>query len=99
MTVRKLTSLMLLATATAWACQVPVFRYALERWEPGLRMARVKALYPDALRLIVSGQTMNRAMQSGLRKGDIHLFFEKQRSFDPVRQCIRDWLAARKPQD
>jgi hypothetical protein len=29
MTVRKLTSLMLLATATAWACQVPVFRYAL----------------------------------------------------------------------
>ncbi|MEZ5384018.1 MAG: hypothetical protein R3F13_00745 [Prosthecobacter sp.] len=36
MTVRKLTSLMLLVTATAWACQVPVFRYALERWEPGL---------------------------------------------------------------
>ena len=62
-------------------------------------LARVKALYPDTLRLIVSGQTMNRAMQSGLRKGDIHLFFEKQRSFDPVRQCIRDWLGARRPQD
>jgi len=62
-------------------------------------LARVKALYPDALRLIVSGQTMNRTMQSGLRKGDIHFYFEKQRSFDPVRQCIRDWLAARKPQD
>jgi PAS domain S-box-containing protein len=58
-------------------------------------LARVKAVYPDSLRLIVSGQTMNRAMQSGLRKGDIHYYFEKQRSFDPVRQCIRDWLAAR----
>lgn len=31
---------MLLATATAWACQVPVFRYALERWEPGLYRVR-----------------------------------------------------------
>ena len=40
MTVRKLTGLMLLATATAWACQVPVFRYALERWEPGLYQVR-----------------------------------------------------------
>lgn len=30
-----------LAAATAWACQVPVFRYALERWEPGLYLARV----------------------------------------------------------
>jgi hypothetical protein len=24
------------AAASAWACQVPVFRYALERWQPGL---------------------------------------------------------------
>lgn len=31
----------LLAAATAWACQVPVFRYALERWELG--MYRVRA--------------------------------------------------------
>ncbi len=62
-------------------------------------LARVRALYPDSLRLIVSGQTMNRAMQSGLRKGDINHYFEKQRSFDPVRQCIRDWLGARKSQD
>lgn len=32
---------MLLASASGWACQVPVFRYALERWEPG--MYRVRA--------------------------------------------------------
>lgn len=25
---------------TAWACQVPVFRYALERWEPGTYVIR-----------------------------------------------------------
>lgn len=31
---------MLLATATAWACQVPVFRYALERWEPGAYLVK-----------------------------------------------------------
>lgn len=31
---------MILTTATAWACQVPVFRYALERWEPGLYQVR-----------------------------------------------------------
>ena len=31
---------MLLTTATAMACQVPVFRYALERWEPGLYQVR-----------------------------------------------------------
>ncbi len=43
MTVRKLTGLMLLATASAWACQVPVFRYALERWEPGLYRVRAPA--------------------------------------------------------
>ena len=36
----------LLAAATAWACQVPVFRYALERWEPG--SYRVRA--PEAMK-------------------------------------------------
>ena len=48
-----------------------------------------------SLRLIVSGQTLNRAMQSGLRKGEINFYFEKQRNFDLVRDCIREWLAQR----
>ena len=29
-----------LGSAAAWACQVPVFRYALERWEPGMYQVR-----------------------------------------------------------
>ncbi len=37
----------LLAAATAWACQVPVFRYALERWEPG--SYRVRS--PEAMKV------------------------------------------------
>lgn len=58
-------------------------------------LSRVNKQYPDALRLIVSGQTLNRAMQSGLRKGEINFYFEKQRNFDLVRDCIREWLAQR----
>lgn len=33
----------MLLAATAWACQVPVFRYALERWEPGTYVLRAPA--------------------------------------------------------
>ena len=29
-----------LVSVAVWACQVPVFRYALERWEPGLYQVR-----------------------------------------------------------
>ena len=55
-------------------------------------LARAAALHPATLRIIVSGQTMNRGMQAGLRKGEIHHYFEKQDSYEPVRACIRDWL-------
>lgn len=57
-------------------------------------LAQAAAICPGSLRIIVSGQTMNRAMQAGLRKGEIHHYFEKQHSYEPVRNCIRDWLAA-----
>lgn len=57
-------------------------------------LAQAAALHPGTLRIIVSGQTMNRAMQSGLRKGEIHHYFEKQHSYEPVRTCIKDWVAA-----
>lgn len=59
-------------------------------------LAQAAVLQPATLRLIVSGQTMNRAMQDGLRKGEIHHYFEKQHSYEPVRACIRDWVAARR---
>lgn len=38
-----LLALPFLAAAVAWACQVPVFRYALERWEPGSYVVRAPA--------------------------------------------------------
>jgi len=59
-------------------------------------LAQAAALQPSTLRIIVSGQTMNRAMQTGLRKGEIHHYFEKQHSYEPVQACIRDWLAAQR---
>ena len=59
-------------------------------------LAQTAALYPATLRIIVSGQTMNRAMQAGLRKGEIHHYFEKQHSYEPVRACIREWVESRR---
>lgn len=41
---RKLTCILLLTATVAYACQVPVFRYALERWEPGSYRVRAPAL-------------------------------------------------------
>ncbi len=57
-------------------------------------LAQAAAMQPGTLRIIVSGQTMNRAMQAGLRNGEIHHYFEKQHSYEPVQACIRDWLDA-----
>lgn len=69
---------------------------------PGMNGAQLLAqaakLHPGTLRLIVSGQTMNRAMQAGLRNGDIHHYFEKAHSYDGVSACIRQWLDAHRPQ-
>ncbi len=59
-------------------------------------LAQAAALQPATLRIIVSGQTMNRAMQAGLRNGEIHHYFEKQHSYEPVQACIRDWLDAQR---
>ena len=59
-------------------------------------LAQATALHPATLRIIVSGQTMNRGMQAGLRKGEIHHYFEKQDSYEPVRMCIREWVTAQR---
>ncbi len=60
-------------------------------------LTRAAMLHPDTLRIIVSGQEVNHAMQEGLRKGEIHHYFDKQYGYGPVRTCIRDWLAANRP--
>lgn len=57
-------------------------------------LAQAAVLHPAVLRIIVSGQAVNDEMAESLRKGEIHHYFEKQRSYDAVRACIRDWLAA-----
>ena len=57
-------------------------------------LAQVAALYPGTLRLMVSGQAVNDDMAAGLRKGEIHQYFEKGHRYDAVRDYIRDWLAS-----
>lgn len=84
-----------LAALREHAVSVVVSDFSMPGMNGAQLLAQVAALYPDTLRLIVSGQTMNRAMQTGLRKGEIHHYFEKQHSYDAVRSCIRTWLASR----
>ena len=57
-------------------------------------LAQVAAGYPATLRIIVSGQAVNDDMAAGLRKGEIHQYFEKGPRYDVVRDCIRDWLVS-----
>jgi hypothetical protein len=48
-----------LACGAARACQVPVFRYALERWEPGVYQLRA----PAASGLALAGKEVNAEME------------------------------------
>ncbi len=57
-------------------------------------LAQAAQRHPTALRILVSGQRPNGAMQAGLRNGEIHHYFEKQSSYEPLRACLRDGLAA-----
>jgi len=65
---------------------------------PGMNGAQlleqVAALYPDTLRVIVSGQAVNDDMAAGLGKGEIHHCFDKHHHYDAVRDFIRVWLAS-----
>lgn len=79
----------------AGAVDVIVSDFSMPGMNGAQLLAQAAALHPSSLRLIVSGQTMNRAMQNGLARGEIHYYFGKENSYDPVRRCIRDWLAAR----
>ena len=56
-------------------------------------LAQVALLQPQTLRIMVSGQEINDSMREGLRKGEIHRYFEKQPGHGPLRSHIRDWLA------
>jgi PAS domain S-box-containing protein len=58
-------------------------------------LAEVARLQPDTLRVIVSGQDLNPAMEAGLRNGEIHRCFRKQTDFGPLRDCVREGIARR----
>ncbi len=58
-------------------------------------LAQVMAMQADTLRIIVSGQEINSDMKAGMERGAIQHYFEKQHSYDAVRDCIRGWLARR----
>ncbi len=58
-------------------------------------LAEVARLDPGTLRIIVSGQALDGVMQAGLDRGDIHRCFRKQTDHGPLRDCLREGLAAR----
>lgn len=62
-------------------------------------LAQVAASCPGTLRIIVSGQAVNDDMAAGLRKGEIHQYFEKGHRYDAVCDYIRHWLVSARRQD
>jgi hypothetical protein len=54
----------------------------------------VAALYPRTVRIILSGQARDDAVQEAIRKGEIYRYVEKQRGPEYLRTCIREGLIA-----
>ena len=80
---RTAVALTFLAVTTAWACQVPVFRYALERWEPGVYRARV----PEGAKLELGAVPINVEGQAASGVTALELFYPgglKQASDLPI---------------
>ncbi|MCW5576631.1 MAG: response regulator, partial [Burkholderiales bacterium] len=59
-------------------------------------LAEVARLDPGTLRIIVSGQALDAVMQAGMDRGEIHQCFRKQTDHGPLRDCLREGLAARR---
>lgn len=64
---RTFVTLAFLTSATVWACQVPVFRYALERWEPGQYLMRT----PDAAKVDLGAIPVNVTVETGTAQLDL----------------------------
>lgn len=60
-------------------------------------LQKVQMLYPDTLRVILSGQDINDAMAAGLRSGAIHGCFHKNQSLDKLVGYLQT-NAKKKPQ-
>lgn len=62
-------------------------------------LAEVARQQPATLRVIVSGQDLNPAMEAGLRKGEIHRCFKKQSDFAPLCAFVRESVAGQTASD
>lgn len=71
MTARKITYILLLTVTAACACQVPVFRYALERWEPGSYQLRV----PDGAQILLPVEPVNVEIEKSADVTQLELLF------------------------
>jgi hypothetical protein len=69
---RTFVTLSFLTSATLWACQVPVFRYALERWEPGQYVMRM----PDAAKRDLVAVSVNVTVETGAAQ--LELFYPRK---------------------
>jgi hypothetical protein len=66
-----LLALAFLAISTAWACQVPVFRYALERWEPGSYVLRA----PEGANIELPAEPVNLDIEKAAGVKQLELFY------------------------
>jgi hypothetical protein len=65
----RLVAAALFSAAAAWGCQVPVFRYALERWEPAAYLLRA----PEGTRLPNIAEPVNLRVEQGATQ--LELFY------------------------
>ena len=88
-----------LAILRAHEVGVVVSDYSMPGMNGAELLQRVAALYPRTVRIILSGQARDDAVQDGIRKGEIYRYVEKERGPDYLRNCIREGLGAAPSED
>jgi PAS domain S-box-containing protein len=73
---------------------VVVSDYSMPGMNGAELLQRVAALYPRTVRIILSGQACDDAVEEAIRKGEIYRHVEKQRGADYLRTCIQEGLIA-----
>jgi CheY-like chemotaxis protein len=81
-----------LAILRAHEVGVVVSDYSMPGMNGAELLQRVAALYPRTVRIILSGQARDDAVEEAIRKGEIYCYVEKQRGADYLRTCIREGL-------
>ena len=83
-----------LAILRAHEVGVVVSDYSMPGMNGAELLQRVAALYPRTVRIMLSGQARDDAVDQAIRRGDIYRYVEKQRGADYLRACIREGLSA-----